>query len=131
MPDKIPSQDRNADISTEFLELGQNIKKALQTAWTSEERKNIQTEIEKGLKEAGEAIKQAGNDFSHSQAVQTLKTEADDFQERVKSGELEAKVRSEVLAALRIANDQLKKAFSGGTTSEARTEQPPVRPEAK
>jgi len=68
---------------------------------------------------------------SHSQVGQTLKTEADDFQKRVKSGELEAKVRSEVLAALRMANDQLKKAFSGGASSETRTAEPPAKPEEK
>lgn len=131
MTDQKSSQDRNNDIAVEFAEFGQNIKRALQSAWTSEERKKLQADIEKGLKEAGEALKQATNDFSRSQAAQTAKAEAEDFKKRVKSGELETKVRSEVLNALRLANDQLKKAFSGGTTTETRPNQPPAGPEEK
>jgi hypothetical protein len=131
MTDQNSSQNRSNDIAAEFAEFGQNIKRALQSAWTSDDRKTLQADIEKGLKEASDALKQATNDFSHSQVGQTLKTEADDFQKRVKSGELEAKVRSEVLAALRMANDQLKKAFSGGASSETRTAEPPAKPEEK
>lgn len=112
MSDQSANPDRKDDLAAEFVEFGQNIKKALQSAWASEDRKQLQAEIEKGLKDAGEALKQAGSDFSHGQAAQTLKTEAEDFQRRVKSGELEAKARSELLSALRIANEQLKKAFS-------------------
>jgi hypothetical protein len=131
MSNQNSSQDRNTDIAAEFVEFGQNIKKALQSAWASEDRKMLQEEIEKGLKDAGEALKQASSDFSHSQAAQTLKSEAEDFHKRVKSGEFEDKVRSEVLAALRMANEQLKKAFSSGAASESRSAQPPVGPEEK
>jgi len=107
------NQKPTRSISDEFAELGRNIKQALESAWTSEERKKLQTEIEAGLKEASQAVKQAAGDFSKSQAGQTLKTEAEDFQKRVHSGELEAKIRSELLAALRMANEGLKKAVSG------------------
>ena len=131
MSDQKSSQDRNADIAAEFAEFGQNIKKALQSAWASEDRKNLQAEIEKGLREAGEALKTASSDISHSQAAQTLKTEAEDFQKRVKSGELEAKARSELLAILRMANEQLKKVFPGGSSDEGRSAQPPAGPEEK
>jgi hypothetical protein len=131
MTDPNSSQDRNNDIADEFVEFGQNIKKALQSAWASEDRKKLQAEIEKGLKDAGEALKQAASDFPHSKAAQTIKTETEDFQKRVQSGELEAKVRSEVLAALRIANEQLRKAFSSRESSEPRSTQPPAGPEGK
>jgi hypothetical protein len=116
------NQKPTRSISDEFAELGRNIKQALESAWTSEERKKLQTEIEAGLKEASQSVKQAANDFSKSQAGQTLKTEAEDFQKRVQSGELEAKIRSELLAALRMANEGLKKAISG---FESAGEKPP------
>ena len=116
MTDQNPTPEQGSTIEDEFVEFGRNIKKALQSAWTSEERKKLQAEIETGLNEASKALKQAKEDFSHSQAAQTLKSEAEDFQKRLQSGELEAKVRSEVLAALRMANEQLKKAFSGGSS---------------
>jgi hypothetical protein len=113
MTDPNPSQAPSKTISEEFSELGRNIMQALQAAWTSEDRKKLQAEIEAGLKAASQAVQQAADDFSQSQAGQTLKTEAEDFQKRVQSGELEAKIRSEVSAALRIANQELKKAFPG------------------
>ena len=131
MSNQNSSQDRNTDITAEFAEFGQNIKKALQSAWASDDRKNLQAEIEKGLKEAGEALKQASGDFSHNQVAQTFKSEAEDFQKRVKSGELEAKARSELLAVLRMANEQLKKVFSSGSPAEGGSAQPPAGPEEK
>ncbi len=131
MADQNSTPDRSGDIAAEFVEFGRNIKIALQTAWASEDRRKLQSEIEKGLKEVGEALKQATNDFPRSQAAQILKTDAEDFQKRVQSGELEAKVRSEVLAVIQMANEQLKKAFSGGTSSEQRSAQPPAKPEEK
>lgn len=111
MTDPNPSQRQPGTIADEFIELGRNIQKALQAAWASEDRKKLQAEIEAGLKEAGNALKQATDDFSSSPAAQTLKSEAEDLHNRVKSGELEDKIRSEVLAALRMANEELKKAF--------------------
>lgn len=127
MDDQKPSND----IAFEFAELGKNIKKALQSAWSSDERKKLQAEIEKGLKEAEKALQHATSDISQTQVGKTFKNEAGDFQKRVKSGELEAKVRSEVLNALRIANEQLKKAFPGGASSEGGSAQPPDRPGGK
>jgi len=123
-----PSQKQARGIADEFAELGRNIKQALESAWTSEERKKLQTEIESGLKEASQAVKQAADDFSKSQAGQTLKTEAEDFQKRVESGELEAKIRSELLAALRMANEGLKKVMSGVESSGAKTAQSSDKP---
>ena len=108
MTENNSSQKQTRSLADEFVELGKNLKEALQTAWASEDRKKLQEEIEAGLQEAGKAIKQATEDFSTSQAAQTLKSEAEDFQKRAQSGELEAKIRTEVLAALRLANEALK-----------------------
>jgi hypothetical protein len=119
------TQEQSNSISDEFIELGRNIQKALQAAWTSEESKQLQAEVEAGLIEASKAIKQAANDFSKSQAGQTLKVEAEDFQKRIQSGELEAKVRSELLAIIRMANEELKKAFPDQASAGGKSAQPP------
>lgn len=112
MTDPTSPPEPATNLADEFAALGRNIKQAVQAAWTSEERKRLQAEIESGLLEASRAVKQAADDFSTSQAAQTLKAEADDFHQRVQSGELEAKIRSELLAALRMANEGLKQAFA-------------------
>ena len=128
MADPNPPQGQSNTIADEFVELGRNFKQALQAAWTSEEGKKLQAEIETGLKEASRAFKQVTDDFSKSQAGQTLKAETEDFQKRVQSGELEAKIRSDLLAALRMANNELKKAFSGEPSPGGKSAQPSDKP---
>jgi hypothetical protein len=129
LSDQIPPQEQANTIADEFVELGRNIKQALQSAWRSEERIRLQSEIETGLKEASRALKQATDELSKSQAAQNLKADAGDLQGRVQSGELEAKIRSELLAALHMANEELKKAFSGEISPEGDVVQPPAGPE--
>ena len=129
MADPKQSQEQYKSIADEFVELGRNIKQALQTAWTSEERRKLQSEIETGLSEASRALKQAADEFSKSQAAQNLKADAEDFQRRVQNGELEAKIRSELLTALHIANEELKKAFSGEPSPHENSAKPPDSPE--
>jgi hypothetical protein len=129
MADPKQPQGQSNSIADEFVELGRNIKQALQSVWTSEERRRLQSEIESGLSEASRALKQAADEFSKSQAAQNFKTEADDFQRRVQNGELEAKIRSELLAALHIANEELKKAFSGEPSPDKNSAKHPDSPE--
>jgi chemotaxis regulatin CheY-phosphate phosphatase CheZ len=100
------------DIAAELRQLGQNIKSVLEDAWQSDERKKIHQEIEAGLKDLGDTLKQTSAEFSQSQIAQNLKADAGDLKKRVQSGELEAKVRTELLAALRMANEELKKVLS-------------------
>ena len=116
MTDKKPT---DGDIASEFRELGKNLSEALRTAWDSEERKKLQQEIKTGLKDLGDSINQAAGDISQSKVAQNLKSDAQDFSKRVRSGELEAKVRTDLLAALRLLNAQLEKLFS---------KQPPTKP---
>jgi hypothetical protein len=129
MADTKQPQEQPNSIAAEFIELGRNIKQALQSAWTSEERRRLQSEIETGLREASRALKQATDELSKSQAAQNLKADAEDLHRRVQNGELEAKIRSELLAALRMANEELKKAFSGEASPEEESVQPPAGPE--
>ena len=122
------TQEQAKTIGDEFAELARNMKQALQSAWSSEERMKLQAEIDAGLKEASRSLKHAADDFSKSQTGQTLKTEAEDLQKRVQSGELEAKIRSELLAALRMANEELKKAFPGESSPGGKSTQPSDQP---
>jgi hypothetical protein len=106
------SEKTSSELLDELRELGNNLRNALQTAWDSEERKKFTKELETGLNELGTTLSQATKDFGESPTGQTLKEDVKDFQERVRTGEVEAKVRSEVLGALRTANSELKKAIS-------------------
>jgi hypothetical protein len=131
LSDQNPPQSQSTTIAEEFAELGRNIKQAVQSAWTSEERKRLQSEIETGLMEASRVLKQATDELSKSQAAKNLKADAEDFQRRVQTGELEAKIRSELQAALHMANKELKKAFSNEAAPEGESVYPPPGPEER
>jgi len=131
MSDSDKTNDQSTNLSDEFVKLGRNFKDALQSAWTSEERKKLQAEIESGLMEASRALKQATDDFSKSPAAQTFKADAEDFRKRVQTGELEAKIRSELLNALRMANEALKNAFPGEPTAGGEAGKPSDNPPGK
>jgi hypothetical protein len=112
-----PEQPKSTPSSNELIDelhnLGNNLKELLQTAWRSEERKKTQKEIETGLDELAKTLSQAANEFSQSPTGQTLKADLQDLQQRIQTGEVETKVRTEVVSALRAANEGLKKATTG------------------
>lgn len=95
-------------VAEEIKRLGQNLSEALRAAWDSPERKRLQQEIGSGLVELGNTMKEGVRDFGESQAGQRIRTEAEQFGQRVRSGEVEGRVRQELLSALRIANEQLQ-----------------------
>ena len=73
---------------------------------------NLKDELKDGFTELGTAATQAVEDFNLSEAGQTLKSEAEAFKSRVKSGETESKARQEISKALEIINAELQKAIN-------------------
>jgi len=112
-----PEQPNSTPPSNELLDelhnLGKNLKELLQSVWEKEERKKAQKEIETGLNELARTFSQAANEFSQSPTGQTLKADLQDLNQRIQTGEVEAKVRTEVVSALRAANEGLRKAATG------------------
>ncbi len=104
------SQDNPSDLLDELHALGNNLRGLLTSAWGSEERRRLQQDLETGLADIKVSLAQAANDFQSSPAGQTLKEDITDFNERLRTGEVESAVRREVLNALRLANEGIKKA---------------------
>lgn len=107
-----PSSARGVsnDVLEELRELGRNLQAIVQSVWESEERKKLERELEAGLTEAYNSLTKAAHDFSDSPTGKNLKTDLEDLGERIRSGEVETRVRDEILTALRSANEGLKKA---------------------
>ena len=103
------------ELSSQFQELGENIKAMFQSAWESEDAQKLKEELRTGFSELGKAAAQAVEDFNMSEAGQTLKTEAEDLKTRVQSGELESKARQEISKALEMMNAELQKAINSFT----------------
>jgi hypothetical protein len=105
-----PQEDVNSwQLKSEFQHLGDNLKQLFVTAWESEERKNFQDELEHGLEDLGDSLKQTAKDFQDSETGQRVQAEAEDFRDRVQSGEVEEKVREDILTVLQRVNSELEK----------------------
>ena len=111
------------DITWQFHELGENIKNFFHSAWESEESQKFRQELENGLNELGRATNEAVDEFKTSQTGQKFKTEADDFINRVETGEVETKARQEISKALSFIDDELGKLNEQIKPKEATTSQ--------
>jgi hypothetical protein len=121
MTEENESRSQANTIGNELRALGDNLIATLREAWGTPERQRLQSEIETGLADLGSSLKKAAADFETSPTGQRLKADIDDFGERVRSGEVESKLRSELLEALRAVNIELEKAA-------ARLEKSPIDP---
>ncbi|OGT25012.1 MAG: hypothetical protein A2Z17_07755 [Gammaproteobacteria bacterium RBG_16_66_13] len=100
------------DLASEFRRLGENLKEALRAGWDSEERRRLEREIEMGLNDAAGAIRGAAKEFSESPAGKRLREEFRDLGERARTGDLESKVRQDIVSALQAINRELERAAS-------------------
>ena len=96
-----------SDIASQFRELGENIKNFFQAAWESEESQIFRQELQNGLNELGRATNEAVEEFKASETGQKVKAEAEDFINRVETGEVEAKARQEISKVLSFINQEL------------------------
>lgn len=104
-----PTQPESNEILEELREMGRLLRDSLRGAWDSDERRQLQQDIEEGLAEVSASLGQTFQEFKDSPAGQTIKTEVADLKERMRTGEVEDKARSEILHALRVINTELRK----------------------
>lgn len=107
-----PSGD---DLTAEFLKLGQNLKQAAEAAWVSPEGQRLRGEIKSGLHALEKGLNEAAAEMTTGETGQKLKAEVEDFSARVRSGQVETKLREDLLAALRAINSHLGQAAGKGT----------------
>ncbi|MCJ7535559.1 MAG: hypothetical protein WA997_11080 [Anaerolineales bacterium] len=107
-----PKTEKSAeDLASEFQHLGDNLKKFFVNAWESEQRKTLQKEIEEGLSDLGDTLKDTVIEIQDSETGQRIKSDAEDFRDRVRDGDVEQKVRSDLTSILQKLNSELEKAI--------------------
>jgi hypothetical protein len=116
---------KSGDLAAEFHALSENLKRIFVQAWESEERKNIQVELEEGLSDLGETLKQTAQEIHDSEAGQRFKAEAEDFRDRVRSGGVEEKIRDDLQTILHKVNTELEKTAQPRTPPQEAGEQDP------
>ncbi len=100
------------EMADEFRKLGDNLKTFFQAAWESEERKKLELEIKAGMAELGKSLNQTASEFKESPTGQQLKSDLEDLHARMRSGEVENKIRTELISVLRTINSELEKSFT-------------------
>jgi|SRR5579859_3834624 len=104
------SETPEGDLSAELRELGRNLKSAAKTAWESEESRRLQQELKSGLAALEAGLREASSELASAETRQRVRTEVHEMGERFRSGQVETQLRSDLLAALRTVNAELKKA---------------------
>lgn len=118
------TEDQKPDnnLRDEFRSLGENLKQVFNSVWESEERKNLQQDIKEGMKELGVVLEGFAEEVRTSDVGGTIRKEANEIGERIRSGEVEQKARQGILDALQTLNTELQKAadrFSGSDKAAA------------
>lgn len=99
----------STELKEEFRKLGENLVDNLKALWEHPETEEIRSEFKQGLHQLGDTINQMANDFSESPTGKKLQEDTRDFGEKVRSGEVESKVRDELVRALNTINVELEK----------------------
>jgi hypothetical protein len=103
-----PSESKS-ELSDEFRRLGENLVESLKAFWENPETKQFRVEIKDSLTELGDSLSEAVRDFSESPEGQRLQANVENFGEKVRDGEVEAKARHELVNVLNKINIELEK----------------------
>jgi hypothetical protein len=96
-------------ITEELTRLADQLAAAARTAWESEERKRLQTEIMTGVQKFGQEITAAVNKAAESEQAKELKTRATKVAEDVQKTDVVEEVRKGILVGLEAINRELGK----------------------
>ena len=108
------TEQPQGDLMDEFRQLGHNLVAAARSAWQSEESQKLRNEIKIGLAALEAGLKQASAEVTSGETGQRIKSEVEDLSARVRSGQVESQLRTDLLAALRKLNGELEKATRPG-----------------
>jgi hypothetical protein len=101
MSDEQPEQQNEGSLAVEFRQLGNNLVKAMQAVWESQERKRLEGEITNGISELSSTLRKETDRLTNSGVAQQVKAGA---------GEMGSRLREELVNALKAANAHLEEA---------------------
>jgi HD-GYP domain-containing protein (c-di-GMP phosphodiesterase class II) len=110
-------EDKGTTFEEEFRRLGENLKESIEAFWNKPENQEFRQEIKSGLVHLGDTVDNLIQDFNESPEGQRLQAEVDDLESRLRSGEVEEKIRQDVLKILGMMNTELEKVKKNWETS--------------
>lgn len=103
-------------VENQFERLGENLRKAVEEAWQSEERKRLSEDVQAGIEEFADALRRTTNEFIESPTGQRMRADVDKLSRSVQEGEVADKVESELVRVLDRLNQKLEEAISSMST---------------
>ncbi len=113
-----------ADLGAEIAELGRKLSKAVNAAWTSEERRKLQREIEAGLVRLRDELNAAAKNVRESETGQKVEAEVSRVREDVETRKVVDEVRKGLVIGLRSAGDALDRLADSFTAVEEAPKKP-------
>jgi hypothetical protein len=112
-------QHNEENLRREFESLGHNLVEAMRAAWETPESKRLRDEVVTGLTDLGVTLKKEADNLASSQAAQQVKNGVGQVGEKLRAGEVQGKVRNELLSALQTVNNELQKVIMRWSTDPA------------
>jgi CHASE3 domain sensor protein len=101
--------DTTRDFGEELKNLGKQFADTVQTAWNSEERLRVESEIRNGVKSFVSEVDKAIHEAKESQAAAKVKEEASEIKTKIETGDLGKKTRDGLVQGLQWLSEELGK----------------------
>jgi hypothetical protein len=115
----------SSDVVEEFKRLGRQFADTLESIFTSEEARRVETEIRAGMKSFANEVEKVFNEAKESPAASRMKEEASSVKDRVETGEYSRKAQEGIVSGLRWLSTELDKMANQFTPAD-KDDQPPA-----
>lgn len=99
----------SADIVDEFKRLGRQFADTLETIFTSDEIKRVETEVRAGMRSFADEVDKAFQQAKDSPAAARMKEEASSVKDRVETGDMARQAQEGMVSGLRWLSNELDK----------------------
>lgn len=106
---KADEKAQTGDISDALRNLGQQFVNTIQTAWDSEERKEVEEELRDGMQQFAAEVDKAFKQVKGSPAGKRAQEEAAEFKDSIDKGEFAPKMQNSLVQGLQWLSDELGK----------------------
>ena len=118
MSTNIPNNEKpqaDVDIAAEFAELGRKLRETVETAWASQERQNVQKEVQEGLIKLRDELDKTARNLRDSEPGQKVEAEVKRVRDDIDAGKVGDDIRIGIVSGLRglgVALDKLAESFT-------------------
>jgi hypothetical protein len=128
IPENEQPAEEKPDLVAELGALGKRFGEALEAAWHSEERVQLQKDIKEGMDRFATEVNKSIKDIRASDTAQRVEEGVQKAASDVKSGKVADEVRKATVTALRSLSDALERMASSFTPAEEEPKDEPETP---